>query len=461
MGRASNSEAPRRDLLRGISLRSATALVIANIVGAGIFTTSGFQAEALGHAGLIYLVWIVGGVLAFSGALCFAELGAAMPRAGGEYVYIRETFGPALAFMTAFVSLIAGFSAPVAAAVKSFVRYSAYFFPTLDPEEHLGAGVAIGDAVAIAIVWILVLVHWSGVRGGFAISDWLTLLKVGGVVIFILAAFLVGQGAYSNLVGSSEIFETVRASGGLASALATSLIFVMFCYSGWNASAYVAGEMREPQRDLPRSLLFGTLAVVALYIGLNSVYLFAVGVEGLAGKVEVGLVAARALFGPVGTTLVTLIIGISILASASAMTIAGPRVYFAFGRDFPPLRFLGRVHPKRRTPSAAIFLQGVATSVLILSGRIDQIQQYAGFTLTLFASLAVSCVVVLRFRKPELDRPFRTWAYPLPPLLFLSVSAWMLYWAFGARPVESMLSLLTVAVGGALFWALSRGQAKT
>ena len=461
MDRASNRGAPRRDLVRLVPLRSATALVVANIIGAGIFTTSGFQAEALGHAGLIYLLWIVGGVLAFSGALCFAELGASMPRAGAEYVYIRETYGPALAFMSAFVSLIAGFSAAIAAAVKSFVRYSTHFFPALDPDALLVSRLSIGDAVAIAIVWLLVLIHWSGVRGGFAVSDLMTLLKVGGVVLFILAAFLAGQGAYSDLIGSSETFETVRASGGLASALATSLIFVMFCYSGWNASAYVAGEMREPQRDLPRSLLIGTLAVIVLYLGLNAVYFYAVGVEGLAGEVQVGLVAARALFGPLGTSLVTLVIGISILASASAMTIAGPRVYFAFGRDFPPLRFLGRVSASRGTPAAAIFLQGVATSVLILSGRIDQIQQYAGFTLTLFASLAVSCVIVLRFRKPGLERPFRTWGYPFPPLLFLSASAWMLYSAFGGRPVESTLSLLTVAVGGLAFWALSRGRKTT
>jgi APA family basic amino acid/polyamine antiporter len=238
--------------------------------------------------------------------------------------------------------------------------------------------------------------------------------------------------------------------------MATSLVFVMFCYSGWNASAYVASEMRNPQRDLPRSLLLGTLLVVVLYLGLNVVYFYGAGVDGLAGHVEVGQVAARELFGPVGTAVVTLILCVSILASASAMTIAGPRVYYAFGRDFAPLRGLASADAATGAPSRALVLQGVVTSAVILSGRVDQIQQYAGFTLTLFASLAVSCVILLRVRRPTLHRPFRAWGYPVTPLLFLTVSAWMMVWAFRGRPVESSLSLLTVAIGGAAFLLLSR-----
>lgn len=448
----------RGELLRKVALRSATALVVANIVGSGIFTTTGFQAADLGRASYIYLLWIVGGVIAFCGALCYAELGAAMPRAGGEYVYLRETYGPALAFMSAFVSLVAGFSAPVAAALKSLVRYSTHFIPALHPDAVLIAGLHRGDAVAIGLVWLLVALHLRGVRAGFAFSDVVTVLKVGGIVVFIGAAFLVGKGSFSGMVGASSSLAETSPTGTLPTALATSLVFVMFCYSGWNAAAYIAGEMKQPQRDLPRSLLIGTLIVVVLYLGLNATYLYAVGVDGLAGQLEVGLIAARSLFGGWGVTLVAILICVSLTASASAMTIVGPRVYYAFGRDSRALRALGTVVPGTGAPSRALVLQGFVTSLLIVSGRVDQIQQYAGLTLTLFASLSVSCLLVLRFRSPAMERPFRAWGYPWTPLLFLGVSLWMMLWAFRGRPAESLLSLLTVAVGGALFLLLRRSS---
>jgi basic amino acid/polyamine antiporter, APA family len=430
--------------------------VVANIIGAGIFTTTGFQAADLGHPGWIYLLWAIGGVLALSGALCYAELGAAMPEAGAEYVYLRETYGPALGFMSAFVSLVAGFSAPIAAATKSLVRYIRPFVPALGGEGARLGPLLVEDLAAIAVVWLLVAVHLRGRRGGFAFNDAMTLVKVIGITGIIVAAFAFGRGEVAGILEASPRFAEVAAEGRLLPAMATSLIFVMFCYSGWNASAYVASEMREPQRDLPRSLLLGTLLVVVLYLGLNVVYFYGAGVEGLAGHVEVGQVAARELFGGVGTGVVTAILCVSILASASAMTVAGPRVYWAFGTDFPPLRGLAHVDRSTGAPSRSLLLQGAVTSAVIVSGRVDQIQQYAGFTLTLFASLAVSCVIVLRVRRPDLVRPFRTWGYPVTPLVFLAVSAWMMAWAFQGRPVESALSLLTVAIGGMVFLVLVR-----
>jgi APA family basic amino acid/polyamine antiporter len=285
----------------------------------------------------------------------------------------------------------------------------------------------------------------------------MTLMKVVGIMIFVAAAFVWGSGTLSGLFAVTPVFDLVRDEGRLPQSLATSLVFVMFCYSGWNASAYIASEMKQPRRDLPRSLVLGTLLVLVLYLGLNVVFFYAVGAAGLAGEVEVGLIAGRALFGDFGASLVAVVICVSILASVSAMTIAGPRVYFAFGRDFPPLRALGRVG-RTSAPTLALLLQGVVTSILIVSGRVDQIQQYAGFTLSLFASLAVSCVIVLRIRQPGLRRPFRVWAYPLPPLLFLSVSLWMMLWAYRARPLESTLAVLTAVVGGVIFLLLSRRQ---
>lgn len=436
-----------------IGLRSATALVVANIIGAGIFTTTGFQAADLGDPLHIFALWIVGGLLALCGALCYGELGAAMPEAGAEYVYLRETYGRPLGFMSAFVSFVAGFPAPIAAALKSLVRYLGAFFPVFEENPLVLHAVALNDLVALGLVWLLTLVHLRGVRGGIRFNDVITAFKVLGILAILFAAAAFGAGEVDNL---SRAAPAAVAGPAPLAAFATSLIFVMFCYSGWNAAAYVASEIDEPQRNLPRALLLGTSAVLLLYLGLNAVYFYGANVEELAGKVEVGLVASRNLFGPTGVILVTSVLAVSLLASASAMTVAGPRVTFALGRDVPLLRRLAETDARGGAPRNALIAQAVVTSILVLSGRVDQIQQYAGFTLALFSSLAVSCVIVLRFKRPDLPRPFRTWGYPATPLFYLAVTGWTMLWAFQGRPMESLLALATVVVGGVLFLAMTR-----
>jgi APA family basic amino acid/polyamine antiporter len=449
-----DQETPADNLTKHIVLRSATALVVANMIGAGIFTTTGFQAADLGNPHLIYLLWIVGGALAFLGALCFAELGAMIPKAGGEYIYIRESYGSLFAFMSAFVSLIAGFSAPIAAAAKSLVIYLGYFVPFLE-ENATVLNVQAVDWCAIAIVWMLVALHCAGAKAGFRFGDAVTAFKVLGIIIIIGAAFIIGDGNIGSIVRVAENFQA-KSPVELTTVLATSLIFVNFCYLGWNGSAYVASEMKDPQRTLPRSLLIGTGIVTLLYLLLNVVYFYAAGVDGLAGHVDVGVVAATNLFGSGGVTLVTIVLCVSILASASAMIIAGSRVYYAFAQDFTPLGWLARVSPKTGAPWRSLLLQAVVVSIVILTGRVDQILQYAGFTLTLFASIAVSCVIVLRYKEPDAPRPFKAWGYPFTPILFITTSVWTMVWAFRGRPVESSLAFLTAAVGGVLFWVIMR-----
>jgi APA family basic amino acid/polyamine antiporter len=437
-------------LLSHIHFRSATALVIANVIGAGVFTTTGFQAADLGNPTIILILWLLGGVLAYCGALCFAELGAAMPHAGGEYIYLRETYGRAFGFMSAFVSLIAGFSAPIAAAVKSLVLYLKAFFPLLEADPVLLGVMHLTDFAAISIVWLLLAVHLRGKKGAIDFNDAITLLKVGGIVAIIVAAALFGDGDLQNFTYVSDFYHEMPPSE-LFSAMATSLIFVMFCYSGWNAAAYVASEIVDPEKTLPKALLVGTGIVTVLYMLLNAVYFYGANVDQLAGKVEVGLVASRQLFGGWGSGLVTTVLVISLLASASAMTIAGPRVYYALGKDIGKLRALTRTNDGG-APVNALLLQGTVASLIILSGNVGQILSYAGFTLALMSALAVSCVIVLRFKRPDMERPFRVWAYPIPPLFFLGVSLWTMYWAFLGRPIESTLALLTVAAGGGIFF---------
>jgi len=434
-----------------LRLGSATSLIIAVVIGVGIFTSTGFQAASLGHPMYILALWFLGGLLAFCGALCYAELGAAMPYAGGEYVYLRESYGYTIAFMSGFVSLIAGFSAPIAAVLKSWVRYLGHFFPSLVEDSPYWGVVHINDWIAVGLVWILVAIHLLGIRSGTRFNDLITLFKVASIVGILVAAAWFGKGDVAHLLYVSERYQELRLPD-LFGAMANSLIFIMFCYSGWNASAYIASEIKNPKKLLPTSLLAGTGIVMLLYIGLNVTYFYGANVDELANQVEVGLVAARHLFGPRGVTAVSVSLLVCLLSAASAMTVAGPRVYYALGCDFPAFRWLSRTSAKHHGPMNALVLQGVVTSVIILSGRVDQIQQYVGFTITLFSCLAVSSVIVLRIRKPNLERPFRTWGYPVTPLLFLTVSIWTLIWNFRGRPAESTLALLTVALAGLIFY---------
>jgi len=448
-------ESATSELPRTVGLVSAAAIVVANMIGAGIFTTTGFQAAALGDPRFILALWLVGGVLAFCGALCYGELGAAIPRAGGEYQYLHEAFGGSFALMSAAVSLTAGFSAPIASALKSICQYLAGYFPALSTQNVLFAGVTVADLVAIGLVWLLVAMHSRRTPFGLGLTGWITALKVAGIVVLVVAAAAFGRGSLTHfsllspdVAGRSET-QTFAAFG-------TSLIFVMFCYSGWNSASYLAGEIKNPGRNLPRALLLGTAVVALLYLALNAVYLYGADVNALAGKVEVAVVAGQALFGPVATAFITFLISVSLFASASAMMAVGPRVYYAAGRDHPKLGGLARVHRTTGVPVNALVIQGLVTSVFIVLGKVDQIQQYAGFTLSLFATLAVVSLIVLRVRQPALERPFRVWGYPLTPLLFIVVSGWMMFWAFRGRPLESTLGLVTIALSGLLHPILVR-----
>lgn len=458
MGDSAGGEEQDNGLLHYLSLRSAVALVVANIIGAGIFTSTGFQAASLPHPGYIFLLWIVGGVLAFCGALCYAELGAAIPKAGAEYVYLRETYGGIFGFMSAFVSLVAGFSAPIAAACKAFITYMAHFFPVLAEEPTVLGPVTLNSLLAVGVVWILVGVQLRGAKPGIRFSDFLTLLKLGGLVTIVLCAVIWGKGHVENLTFVSDRYAEIGMADKF-SAFATSLIFVMFCYMGWNASAYLASEFKNPARDLPRSLLIGTLIVVVLYLSINAVYFLGANVDELAGHADVGLIASRNLFGEWGATLTTIVLAVSLLASATAMTIAGPRVYYALGKDYRLFRFFSHANETSGAPTTSLLVQGAVTTAIIFSGGIDAIQQYAGFTLTLFSSLAVSCVITLRIRRPDLHRPFRAWGYPITPLLFLGVTTWTMVWAIRGRPFESIAGFATVIVGGMIFLMTGAGRA--
>jgi len=453
------TERPAATLARSVGALTATSVVVANVIGAGIFTTPGFLARDLESPFAVLSIWVLGAILALAGALSYSELGAAFPRAGGEYIYLREAYGSLWGFLTGWTSFFAGFAAPVAAACIGFSAYVSIFAPSLGPNYVLGSmslgsrsiSLSGGQVTALLALWSLTLVHVSGVRRGGRMQVVLTVGKIAAIVGLIIAGLTLGAGDWGHLQTEGELVPPAALSNG-----AVSLIFVLYCYSGWNAAVYLAGEVKEPNRTIPVSLLVGTGLVMVLYIALNVVFLYALPVSEMSGVLEIGEKASLALFGPVATYMVSAIMALSILASASAMILAGPRVYFAMASDglFP--KSLAGVHAEYGSPAAAILAQSVWISALILTGTFEQLVVYSGFALVLFSALAVGSVIVLRWRRPEVPRPFRTPLYPLTPLLFLGFSAWILWFTLQGRPTEALFAIGTIAMGLPLYWYWKR-----
>lgn len=451
----------------------ASAIVVANMIGTGVFTSAGFQAADLHDAWTMISTWVVGGVLALCGAAAYAELGTRIPQAGGEYVYLRETYHPALGFMSGWVSLTAGFSAPIAAAALAFAKYVAALAPGV-------ASAGSQKAVAIALILVVTSLHaFDSVVGG-RVQTALTAAKVGLIAIFIFAGFAIGTGDWQHFSASH---------GGLTQNLPTTsyaiaLMYVMFAYSGWNAASYIAGEIKAPHRNLPRALLLGTGLVMLLYVGLNVVFIYGVGPAQLGnfnGKgpvFEVGDVAGHALFGArIGNALTTLI-ALALISTVSAMVMAGPRVYAAMARDraLPaPLASTNR----RGVPTVAIAVQAVLGIGFVLLGTADQLMRYVGFWLALFSALTVGAVFVLRRRDaqqridtvgaPNVDADaadsdashrYRTIGYPVTPLAFIAVSLWIAYAqlknALHHHPVEVALAAGTLISGTIAYVVLAR-----
>jgi len=429
-------------LARQIGVPTAVAVVIGNMIGSGIFGTSGFMARDLGNPGMLLALWVVGGALALAGALSYSEMGAAMPEAGGEYVYLREAYGPLIGYLSGWTSFFIGFSGAIASAVILFVSYLRHFFPVLDPSA------ASGKAAALITLWLFTAIHCAGVRPGGLVQRLLTAGKVVAIGGLVLAGFFLGKGSTTNF----------QSSGPSEGSAAVSLIFVMFAYSGWNAAGYLAGEMRDPQRSVPRSLLAGTLAVTVLYLGVNVMYMYALPIPEMSGVIAIGEKASVALFGAGATHVVSAILALSVLASASAMVLAGPRVYWAMAMDGVFPRSLAAVHPVYGTPLRAIVLQSAWTSVLIVSGTFEQLLVYAGFILTVFLALAVGGLIVLRIRQPNLPRPFRVPMYPWLPAAYVAFSAWIAIFTLRGRPKESLYGLLTVALGIPFYFLRSRNE---
>lgn len=453
---------------RQLGLIVTAAIVVANMIGVGVFTSTGFQAASLHDPPTILLAWIVGGVIALCGAAAYAELGSMMPRAGGEYVYLREAYHPAVGFMSGWVSLTAGFSAPIAAAALAFAKYLATLVPAVQTTAPWAAQtIAIGDAklatlsigpeqaVAIGLIVAVTAMHSFDTKVGGWVQAAFTAAKVLLIVLFIIGGVLLGDGDWSNLTSRAGGFDNV-----LTTDFAIALLYISLAYSGWNAAAYIAGDVKRPERNLPRALLLGTGLVMVLYVLLNLVFLYAVPIDVLAGPpkgmpvIEVGDVAAKQLFGDSAGKLVSSVIALALISAVSAMVMAGPRVYAAMAENRALPRRLA-FHNRRGVPVIAVVTQGVLGCLFVLVGDLGALMRFVSFTLAIFAALAVAAVFVLRAR--GLRGAYRTFGYPATPLAFIAASVWIAYAQIDQNPEESAIVGIVLLIGGALYFLTMRG----
>jgi APA family basic amino acid/polyamine antiporter len=437
-------------LLRQLGLFSATAIVVSNMIGTGVFTMTGFIAGNFTSPVWVVGVWFIGALLALAGAICYSELGINFPRSGGEYVYLTEAFGPMWGFLTGWVSFFAGFSAPIAAGALAIVEYLGYFFPGLAPQA--GAPSTPGLAVACVIVLTFTTLNVVGLLAVARIQNILTTIKVLVIVAFIAAGVAAGRGDWGHLTASPAPPADARA---LPIQILLSLVLVYFSYSGWNAATYVAEEIREPRRTLPRALLIGTAMVALIYGALNLVFVYALPLDSMKGVVRVGAQAAQALFGPAVAGAFSGLMAFSLLSTVNAMTIIGPRVYYAMAADGAFFRVAQRVHPRFRTPWFAILAQGLCCCLMIVFGTFRSLVTYVGFTLWLFTMMAVIGLFRLR-RRPEWQQmPAVNFLFPMIPAVYVAASGWALVNAVLYQPKESGYGFLTMILG-ALFYQWRR-----
>jgi APA family basic amino acid/polyamine antiporter len=418
-----------------ISAITATNLVVANMIGTGIFTSLGFQVAAMTSDLALMALWAVGGFAALCGALCYAELATALPRSGGEYHYLSRIYHPSIGFLSGWISAVVGFPAPIALAGIAFGEYFKVFTPGYSPV-----------VISLLIVWIITAVHLFGIRTEELFQNGATFLKLGLIFVLIIAGLLIGNQQRLDLSFGPESFGTL-----LSGPFAVSLVYVMYAYSGWNAATYITDEVRDSATNVPRALLAGTVSVTILYLVLNYVFLLTTPKAVLAGKVEVGLLAGQTIFGPTGGKIVSGLIGVGLIATISAMVWLGPRITKRMGEDLPKLKIFAR-SSAHGTPYAAIMLQVIVVTILVGTGTFQTVLIYTQFSLLLSSFLTVLGLIVLRFREPNLERPYKVWGYPVTPILFLAITLWMMIFVVLEKPKESLLGLITVLAGLIIFF---------
>ena len=420
---------------RTLSLTAASVTVVANMIGTGVFTTTGMMAEMGATSGDILAGWLIGGVIALCGALCYGEVGANLPHSGGEYYYLSRLLHPSVGFMSGTVSLVVGFSGPIAANALLLNSY----FATVVPQW------SVPQMAALTIV-VLAMLHGLNLHIGSKFQTAITIIKVALIIVFIGGVFAWAPSA------SPDLFR-VQPNFMLSSPFAVVLVFVAFAYAGWNAAAYIGTELKDPERTLPRSLLLGTTLVTMLYLLLNLSYLLVASTSELSGVDAVGTLVATKLWGKSVADIVAMLITLTLLCPISAMLMVGPRIVEAMARDgfLPP--GLSKLN-KHHVPSRAVALQAGLAAIIALSTRLEGLLYYIGFTLNIFAALTV--LTLFRLRRQNLAHVKVCVGYPVTPIIFLAFTLWMTIWSIQVEPMGALAGVITLAVGYVLYLMRAR-----
>jgi basic amino acid/polyamine antiporter, APA family len=430
---------PSGRLLEGghsVSLIVATAIVVADMVGVGVFTSLGFQVKDIPSGFSILLLWTVGGLVALCGVFSYGELGAMFPRSSGEYNFLSRAYHPAFGFLAGWVSATVGFAAPVALAAMAFGQYGKSVIPGAPPL-----------ALALGVAWLVSLVQLTGIKHSSTFQLFSTVLKVLLIVAFLFAGFLIGTPQPVTFAPSPSDFGHV-----LSAPFAISLVFVMYSFSGWNAATYIIGELHMPQQNLPRAMLSGTLIVLLLYVALNAVFLRTAPIDKLAGQLEVASISGTYIFGDIGGRIVAGMICIGLISSISAMMWIGPRVMMTMGEDIPAIRLFARKSTSG-VPAYAILFQVAVATLMLFTRSFEAVLDFIQFSLLFCSFFTVLGVIKLRITHPELPRPYRAWGYPLTPLVFLLVTGFMMYYLLTERPLQAFLGTL-IMISGLVIYAI-------
>ena len=437
---------------QAVSTWPAAALVISNMIGIGVFTSLGFQIKGFSDAGgseltgsvfPLIMLWVVGGVLALCGALCYAELATALPRSGGEYNFLSRIYHPMIGFCTGLCSATIGFAAPIAVSALAFGQYFCRAFPGIahivpNNTEHVAAFILVSLATAA---------HLRSLRFTGYFQAGATATTVLLIITFIVFGF-----SHGTAQPVTFLPHAADANWPVAAAFGGSLIWVMYSYSGWNAAAYIVEEVRNPAKALPRALILGTAFVIFLYVAVNAVFVYTTPLAALSDRFEVAHIAGTQIFGPVGARITSGLICVGLVANVSGMMWVGSRVTEAIGTNYPKLGLLGKVSPAR-VPYVALIYQFVIVFALLFF-KPDNIVNYVGSVLLFWSLLAVVGVIVLRFREPNLPRPYRTWGYPVTPLIFATITGFCLYQNSEIHFRETLIGAATVLLGIPIYlWA--------
>jgi APA family basic amino acid/polyamine antiporter len=440
------------ELKRELGVWAAVSIVIGTVIGSGIFRVPQTMTQNAGSISMVFTVWIVGGFLTMAGALTYAELSSMLPGAGGEYVYLTEAYGPIWGFLYGWTQMWVAKSGSIATLATAFFEYSGNFWPELEhvfftiPLPFLDPlKVSYGQIFAIVVILLLATVNYFGVKAGGNLQVAITAIKVGLIAFIIIAGILHGDSAESHAPAPLR----TGAVGGFFAALVAAL----WAYDGWNNVGMVASEVKEPKRNLPRALIFGSLAVMVIYLLANVAYFLVLSPETVAGHKLVAAEMMRRIQGQTGANWVSLAAMISIFAALNGSILTGARVPYAMARDGSFFRSVANVHPRFHTPGVAILALSAWSCLLVLSGRYDQLYTYVIFSSWILYAMATASVIVLRRKRPDLPRPYRTLGYPVVPILFVATAILLEVFTLLQSPFESIAGIVLILIGLPFYFA--------